>query len=175
MITVQTRMLAVNGNVEAARAGEYGRGFSVVAGDIRSLANESGENADKIKELVKSIRPRSIRVAVDIQQAGMTAKAEVEKAKTTTADLEKMVTQSAEVVEGMKVIGKGAEESATALQQAVKASQQMSNSAEEIEQGQRGRRDGCRAGLDCGAGNRASNRRNRLAGRRSAERLIIRR
>jgi len=55
MVTVQTRMLAVNGNVEAARAGEYGRGFSVVAGDIRSLANESSENADKIKELVKGI------------------------------------------------------------------------------------------------------------------------
>ncbi len=132
MITVQTRMLAVNGNVEAARAGEYGRGFSVVAGDIRSLANESGENADKIKELVKSIQTQINRVAVDIQQSGMTAKAEVERAKTTTADLEKMATQSAEVVEGMKVIGKGAEESATALQQAVKASQQISNSAEEI-------------------------------------------
>jgi methyl-accepting chemotaxis protein len=55
MVTVQTKMLAVNGNVEAARAGEYGRGFSVVAGDIRSLANESSESADKIKDLKRRL------------------------------------------------------------------------------------------------------------------------
>ena len=60
MVTVQTKMLAVNGNVEAARAGEYGRGFSVVAGDIRSLANESSENADKIKDLVKNVQTQII-------------------------------------------------------------------------------------------------------------------
>ena len=67
MVTVQTKMLAVNGNVEAARAGEYGRGFSVVAGDIRSLANESSENADRIKDLVKNVQTQIARVAGDIE------------------------------------------------------------------------------------------------------------
>ena len=70
MVTVQTKMLAVNGNVEAARAGEYGRGFSVVAGDIRSLANESSENADKIKDLVKNVQTQIAKVAGDIELAG---------------------------------------------------------------------------------------------------------
>ena len=70
MVTVQTKMLAVNGNVEAARAGEYGRGFSVVAGDIRSLANESSENADRIKDLVKNVQTQITKVAGDIQLAG---------------------------------------------------------------------------------------------------------
>ena len=70
MVTVQTKMLAVNGNVEAARAGEYGRGFSVVAGDIRSLANESSENADRIKDLVKNVQTHIAKVAADIEQAG---------------------------------------------------------------------------------------------------------
>ena len=70
MVTVQTKMLAVNGNVEAARAGEYGRGFSVVAGDIRSLANESSENADKIKDLVKNVQTQITKVAGDIELAG---------------------------------------------------------------------------------------------------------
>jgi len=65
MVTVQTRMLAVNGNVEAARAGEFGRGFSVVAGDIRSLANESSENADRVKDLVKSIQGQITKVVDD--------------------------------------------------------------------------------------------------------------
>jgi methyl-accepting chemotaxis protein len=132
MVTVQTRMLAVNGNVEAARAGEYGRGFSVVAGDIRSLANESSENADRIKELVKGIQGQINKVAGDIQQAGTIAKAEAERAKSSSANLEKIAAEAGAVLEGMKEIAKGAEESMVALQQAVKASQQISDSSEEV-------------------------------------------
>lgn len=132
MVTVQTRMLAVNGNVEAARAGEYGRGFSVVAGDIRSLANESSENADKIKELVKGIQGQIVKVAGDIQQAGTIAKTEAERAKVSSGNLEKMATDVGMVLAGMKEIAKGAEESMVALQQAVKASNLINNSAEEI-------------------------------------------
>ena len=86
MVTVQTKMLAVNGNVEAARAGEYGRGFSVVAGDIRSLANESSENADKIKDLVKNVQTQIAKVAGDIELAGNKGRAEVERAKVSTRE-----------------------------------------------------------------------------------------
>jgi methyl-accepting chemotaxis protein len=132
MVTVQTRMLAVNGNVEAARAGEYGRGFSVVAGDIRSLANESSDNADRIKELVKGIQGQIVKVAGDIQQAGTIAKSEAERAKTSSANLEKIATDAGVVLAGLKEIAKGAEESMVALQQAVKASQQINNSSEEM-------------------------------------------
>ncbi|MGD0599224.1 MAG: methyl-accepting chemotaxis protein [Terriglobales bacterium] len=132
MVTVQTRMLAVNGNVEAARAGEYGRGFSVVAGDIRSLANESSDNADKIKELVKGIQGQIVKVAGDIQQAGTIAKSEAERAKVSSGNLEKMATDAGVVLAGMKEIAKGAEESMAALQQAVKASKLINDSAEEM-------------------------------------------
>jgi methyl-accepting chemotaxis protein len=55
-VSIQTNMLAVNGHIEAARAGEYGRGFSVVAGDIRSLANESAENAEKMRDILDDMR-----------------------------------------------------------------------------------------------------------------------
>lgn len=132
MVTVQTAMLAVNGNVEAARAGEYGRGFSVVAGDIRSLANESSENADRIKELVKKIQGQIAKVAQDIMQSGTTARGEVERAKATTANLDRMALDSNAVLGGMKEIAKGSEESVVALQQAVKASQQIATAAQEM-------------------------------------------
>jgi len=68
-VSIQTNMLAVNGFVEAATAGEHGRGFSVVAGDIRNLANESAENADKIKDLVREVQNQMSKVMVDINQS----------------------------------------------------------------------------------------------------------
>jgi methyl-accepting chemotaxis protein len=132
MVTVQTRMLAVNGNVEAARAGEFGRGFSVVAGDIRSLANESSENADRIKDLVKSIQGQIAKVVGDIEGSGVKAKGEAERAKASTANLERMVKDIDDVRSGAAGILKGSEESVVALQQASKASEQIATAAEEM-------------------------------------------
>lgn len=131
MVTVQTKMLAVNGNVEAARAGEYGRGFSVVAGDIRSLANESSENADRIKDLVKNIQTQIAKVASDIQLAGNKSRQEVERAKASTMNLETITRECETMVVGIKDISKGSVESLAALEQAGKASQQIASAAEE--------------------------------------------
>jgi methyl-accepting chemotaxis protein len=132
MVTVQTRMLAVNGNVEAARAGEFGRGFSVVAGDIRSLANESSENADRIKDLVKSIQGQITKVVTDIEGAGIKAKEEAERAKISTANLERMANDIKEVQQGVNVIAKGADVAVNALQEASKASEQIATASEEM-------------------------------------------
>jgi len=131
MVTVQTNMLAVNGNVEAARAGEYGRGFSVVAGDIRSLANESSENAGRIKDMVKSIQDQITKVAGDIELAGKTAATEVVKARASTASLERIARDMDEVQSAVEEISVGAEESLKALGNAATASQQISSAAEE--------------------------------------------
>jgi methyl-accepting chemotaxis protein len=131
MVTVQTKMLAVNGNVEAARAGEYGRGFSVVAGDIRSLANESSENADKIKDLVKNVQTQITKVASDIELAGSKGRAEVERAKVSTANLDRMAADTNVVVTDIQEIAKGSGEAAAGLDQAGKASQQIAAAAEE--------------------------------------------
>ncbi|MGD1717232.1 methyl-accepting chemotaxis protein [Dapis sp. BLCC M172] len=65
----QTNMLALNAAVEAVRAGEHGKGFGVVASEIRKLADESRKSAEKIYTLVADIQT-SINSTVLATEAG---------------------------------------------------------------------------------------------------------
>jgi methyl-accepting chemotaxis protein len=148
-VSIQTNMLAVNGSVEAARAGEFGKGFAVVSTDIRNLARDSAENADRIKDTVKAIQDTITTVRADLGEITEAASGEMEKnrrisvnlegitrdMKEVLADGQEILKGSDEIVGMVKEVQNGVEQVAAAAQQAMRSSGEAATAAREQSKG----------------------------------------
>ncbi|MEM9005977.1 MAG: methyl-accepting chemotaxis protein, partial [Cyanobacteria bacterium P01_F01_bin.86] len=86
----QTNMLALNSSVEAVRAGEHGKGFNVVATEIRKLADQSQQSADKINVLVADIQKSVNATVMAAEEGTKTVKTNVRVAQRTEKAFEEI-------------------------------------------------------------------------------------
>lgn len=128
---VQTSMLAVSGAVEAARAGEAGRGFAVVSNDIRGLAREASESADRIKETVGGILEQIASLRRDLEQIADSVELEVQSSRTLLGAFEKVRRETTALEGANAAILQGTEQILAAASQSAAGARQIASAAEE--------------------------------------------